>query len=250
MTARVRRSKSCPPCPPESTYGPRQVSINTCRNEDAGYFTEPVTSTRSFSASQQGQVGSPDVAHVQRQSADRNARQHRVISRSLVLVVDQPAVDQLRPVVRRHRGSRSLHSDRGQAHVGYTVRRRPADDGRHAHHGLGRITSAALIVSSTHGAGAARTAPAAMMPAAVISPPSDPPTDPTYGPCPTGCCCTCVTPTPSKPPGPRNTSAMSSARSAPQPGLAHAHADDSALIACFTKGSRLTISGRLADGAI
>ena len=50
------------------------------------------------------------------------------------------------------------------------------------------------------------------------SPPSAPPTAPTCAACPTGCCCTCATPTPSRPPGPRSTSATSSARSAPPPG--------------------------------
>ena len=50
------------------------------------------------------------------------------------------------------------------------------------------------------------------------SPPSAPPTAPTSAACPTGRCCTCATPTPSKPPGRRNGSAMSSARSAPAPG--------------------------------
>ena len=48
-------------------------------------------------------------------------------------------------------------------------------------------------------------------------PPSAPPTGPTCAACPTGGCCTCATPTRSKPPGRRNTSATSSARSAPPP---------------------------------
>jgi hypothetical protein len=50
------------------------------------------------------------------------------------------------------------------------------------------------------------------------SPPSAPPTDPMSAACPTGCCCTCATPTRSKPPGHPDGSAMSSARSAPPPG--------------------------------
>ena len=50
------------------------------------------------------------------------------------------------------------------------------------------------------------------------SPPSDLPTDPTCGACPTGCCSTCATPTRSKRPGRPNGSAMSSARSAPPHG--------------------------------
>ena len=49
-------------------------------------------------------------------------------------------------------------------------------------------------------------------------PPSARPTDPTSAACPTAGCCTCATPTRSKPPGHRNTSATSSARSAPPPG--------------------------------
>jgi hypothetical protein len=49
--------------------------------------------------------------------------------------------------------------------------------------------------------------------------PSVPPTAPTSAACPTGHCCTCATPTPWRPPGRRNTSAMSSARSAPAPAM-------------------------------
>ena len=48
-------------------------------------------------------------------------------------------------------------------------------------------------------------------------PPSVPPTDPTSAAYPTGSCCTCATPTPSKPPGHLSTSATNSARSAPPP---------------------------------
>ena len=50
------------------------------------------------------------------------------------------------------------------------------------------------------------------------SPPWPRSTAPTSAACPTARCCTCATPTPSKPPGRRNTSVMSSARSAPPPG--------------------------------
>ena len=50
------------------------------------------------------------------------------------------------------------------------------------------------------------------------SPPSAPSTAPTCAACPTGRCCTCATPTRSKPPGRRSGSATSSARSAPAPG--------------------------------
>ena len=45
-----------------------------------------------------------------------------------------------------------------------------------------------------------------------------PPKAPTCAACPTDSCCTCATPTPWKPPGPRSTSGMSYARSAPPPG--------------------------------
>ena len=50
------------------------------------------------------------------------------------------------------------------------------------------------------------------------SPPSARPTAPMSAACPTGCCCTCATPTRSKPPGHPSGSAMSSARSVPPPG--------------------------------
>ena len=48
-------------------------------------------------------------------------------------------------------------------------------------------------------------------------PPSARPTGPTCAACRTGGCCTCATPTRPRPPGRRNTWAMSSARSAPPP---------------------------------
>ncbi len=48
-------------------------------------------------------------------------------------------------------------------------------------------------------------------------PTSAPSTGPTSAACPTAGCCTCATPTPSRPPGPRSGSATSSARSAPTP---------------------------------
>ena len=51
------------------------------------------------------------------------------------------------------------------------------------------------------------------------SPPSDLSTAPTCAACPTEGCCTCATPIRSRPPGRRHTSAMSSARSAPPPGM-------------------------------
>ena len=48
-------------------------------------------------------------------------------------------------------------------------------------------------------------------------PPSAPSTAPTSAACPTGGCCTCATPTPSKPPGRRSGSATNSARSGSAP---------------------------------
>ena len=49
------------------------------------------------------------------------------------------------------------------------------------------------------------------------SPPSALPTGPTCAACPTAGCCTCATPTRSRPPGHRNTSTTNSGRSAPPP---------------------------------
>jgi conjugative relaxase-like TrwC/TraI family protein len=49
-------------------------------------------------------------------------------------------------------------------------------------------------------------------------PPSARPTGPTSAACPTAGCCTCATPTPSKPPGHPSTSVTNYARSAPPPG--------------------------------
>ena len=63
----------------------------------------------------------------------------------------------------------------------------------------------------------ATAAPTSAPPGTRPWPPSAPPTGPTSAACPTAGCCTCATPTRSRPPGPRNTSATNSARSAPRP---------------------------------
>jgi conjugative relaxase-like TrwC/TraI family protein len=63
-----------------------------------------------------------------------------------------------------------------------------------------------------------RSPPTSARPGTKPSPPSAPPTGPTCAACPTAGCCTCATPTRSRPPGPRNGSATSSARSAPPHG--------------------------------
>src|SRR5205823_413752 len=53
--------------------------------------------------------GGGQVAHQQRQHAHLDPGQGPVISSRLVLVVDQPAADQLRPVVRGDRRGRGVH---------------------------------------------------------------------------------------------------------------------------------------------
>src|SRR5215470_4149263 len=64
------------------------------------------------------------AAHVERERANGDTGQLGRVRGGLVLLVDQPAVEERRPVVRRdpHRGCR--HAERGQALVGHAAHRR------------------------------------------------------------------------------------------------------------------------------
>jgi hypothetical protein len=136
----------------------------------------------------------------------------------------RPALDADPATGRRRWTDRQfLYANFEDAELGYAVTDHTAQ-GRTVHTGLAVITGAEdrqhACVALTRGTDT-NTAYVFTLPAKLADPRPGPrlapSTDPTSAACPTGRCCTCATPTPSKLRGPRSGSATNSARSASAP---------------------------------